>query len=257
MLVNTINELTYLVGTTQNIIKAETKNLAGKVHLRSGFIVHCHACGRGDLNDHGGPEDYIRGQKGLKKGKDQALHSVSSTAIGHVMSNDMLDIDVAAYGPLSKSHSFIELEKRPVLGFLGFKREVQRSMKIPQPLSDFIDTPDEANSGLIQMLIRCRRQIRDDAGRDTPRPPTLTIVSSLDLCNEIVRYLAINPKEYYELIKAILPESEFPNINKNILSHKMPGSGLVILPGWTLPSNFRSRSLPEEYYRKYGNFYPY
>ena len=136
----------------------------------------------------------------------------------------------------------VGMEKKEVIiprkwiGKLGFKKTIlvdapkfisQKVVKRARTLSlnTIVETNDSSPAYLLEFLIQ--KFVPDDSKR-SGSVPKLRVIAGKNLVEETVSYLLRHPEQYYDFIRAFIPENKFPHVYKGILSPPfLPTKGIV------------------------------
>lgn len=211
------------------------KDLIERIEKEAGIEVYAHAVGRPDLNDWLPDEsNYIRAQRNLRNPKPDCYSKIPIHT-GHYDSNKErypkpYEFDFVLYGSIIDEKTISEeVEvKEGMLGLIGLKKskEVTRTIYEPRALSEVINTDNQNPAYFVSMTIRT--DISDELGRPC-QYPWVSIVGDKNLISDIVEYLMANPKEYVNFIQNVLPEKEFPIVNKQMVSKIKPSESILFV----------------------------
>ncbi len=196
----------------------ELTTLVQRIYMDAGFHVYVHAGGRPDLNDIGrGNENYVRAAhnyRGYHQATGYQIDSAQIDCIGGVPGYQT-DFDVVAH---------------------GFLQEIDGS-KVG--ISDLVNVDTPGMPYFVRLTIRA--EIRDAANRISPGYPSLTVLADKRLCEDILRYLELNPERYMDFIKQVLPSDKFPKVNKGIIEKAVPSDVIIFLDAGTIDKTQKTR----------------
>jgi hypothetical protein len=160
------------------------------------------------------------------------------------------DFEVLSYGKFTriekKENKKIVSAKRKIrknglLGLIGLKRktEVEEEQILseyfvePSPISNYVANGNEDPGYFLNFSINSL--IKDNFGRDSPNNPNLTLVCGEHLKDRTVEFVKENPERYLELLREVLNEEKFPNVNRNILGNAKKTDLIYLLNSDNVP----------------------
>lgn len=94
-------------------------------------------------------------------------------------------------------------------------------------LNEILDTQD--NGFAYRIFIYIPADARDAIGRGGDFP-TITLIAGKDLTERVASHLLNFPQDFEGLIRGLIPEKDYPNVNKNILDIKrFPMYGIHVI----------------------------
>jgi len=218
-------------------------SLSDRVRKDAGIIVYAHGGERNDLYDL--PEgsnpytysDYVRAHRNLRLTSHVQIEDRFVTEIWNSHENNMpaspevSNYDAVIYGPMENTqthHTSKIVKKSGIMGFLGAKQTIQvpYERKVEIPLNTLVNTENTRAACFVEMFIRT--QIACAGSRVGGLGPSLTVIGDDRIVVDMVEFLKQAPRSYYDLIRGILPQEEFPNVNRGIVSPANPGEKLAI-----------------------------
>lgn len=231
----------------------QLNELVDLVNNTGGFVVDIWIGRRDDLNDWPkglSPSEtekyYTRAMRNCKGNHIQKIsgYTTYEKSLGGSIGKN--EFNVVSYGPLLEKKKVTEkipktVEGTEIKGFWLWKREVlvehieyednEKEVYEEQPLSNILNTENNEIAYFVQLTIKS--EIRDSKnpklGRLSPEHPKLTIVGNQRLILNIVGFLKENPNKYMNFVKALLPQSEFPNVNRGIIDISEDFNSIVFL----------------------------
>lgn len=100
-----------------------------------------------------------------------------------------------------------------------------RKTYTPARLGDILDESRDRDGLAYVLTLSINKEIREGG----PRPraghtPEISLIAGKALSEDLVSYALRNPGDYYDLIRAFIPEDRFPNVYRGILSPPMRNS---------------------------------
>lgn len=194
----------------------ELQELTRRIKDEGGYKLYVHAYNRRDLNDlhitgKGGEEVYVRAIHNLKVpheylSDDHFIPNPNKFG-GEYMARKDLGFDPVHFGRYRASAL---AQRRRLLS-----REVHTLTS--RPLNEILKTSKQKMDAYF-LNFPIKAEIKDGAGRGVGEWPLLTIVSDQKLINQTIAFLKRNPRKTLDVARQLLPNEEFPNVNKEILN---------------------------------------
>ncbi len=148
-----------------------------------------------------------------------------------------------------------EIPRKGFLGMLGLTQKVKLPPKktivweeLPL-LSRYVNT--ECNEPAHLLVLSVPGCFPDGSGR-SGRQPQVTIFATEQLVSSIEQYLQDHPQKYSDFLRELFSAAEFPNVNKNMLSHLYEYTEIWFADSTSLSSVWKNNNHPRE-----GEVYEY
>lgn len=195
----------------------ELQQIVDRIMRNGGWELYHHATGRDDLNDMGTNDCYVR-----------AHHNVRNQRMTDGLGSYIKILTDAEYCSSGKPTEDAEVV---MYGKLPSEKTIAHLV---------VNSSSEQEAYFARLDINA---IVLDRHRRDGSNPVLTIVADRESVNQLIDYLKNNPNDYYSVIRMLVPDSKYPQVNKGILQEAKPASRIILLDMDTVTANME-KDLP-------------